>query len=123
MGIRIIHADGSPDTIECTHCGTENEENVMCECQEYARPVSSSKYAFSVTCSDCGYSGSVELVELHSCDVARNGGRCEDYPCCGHTDGDGCQTLREHTADYWMELQRNNPDWYDYMDQNGWPDD
>jgi len=56
----------------------------------------------TVTCNDCGYSGTVEKVALHSCDVQNNGGRCEDYPCCGHTDGDGCQTLPEHTSAYWM---------------------
>jgi hypothetical protein len=31
--------------------------------------------------------------------------QCDDYPCCGHTDGDGCQTLDTHSADYW----RTNP--------------
>ena len=28
--------------------------------------------------------------------------RCEDYPCCGHTDGLGCETTLEMTADYWL---------------------
>lgn len=54
------------------------------------------------TCNDCGYSGSLAALELHSCQIQEQGGRCEDYPCCGHTDGDGCQTLPEHTADYYL---------------------
>ena len=33
------------------------------------------------------------------------GERCEDYPCCGHTDGDGCQPLESHTSAYWMRLR------------------
>lgn len=57
------------------------------------------------TCDECGYSGSLAALGLHSCDIQENGGRCEDHPACGHTDGDGCQTLPEHTADYY----RRNP--------------
>lgn len=30
--------------------------------------------------------------------------RCEDYPCCGHTDGDGCIPRPEHTSAYWSEM-------------------
>lgn len=30
--------------------------------------------------------------------------RCEDYPCCGHTDGDGCEPLETHTSDYWHKV-------------------
>jgi len=111
------------DWVVCDECGGDKEADTMCECQEHARPVASSKYGFDVKCAECGYSGSVELVQLHSCAIQQNGGRCEDFPCCGHTDGDGCQTLREHTSEYWMELMRNDPDRYDYMDPNGlWPD-
>lgn len=107
---------------KCFECGDPCEADTMCECQEDATPAQSSRYGFTVSCGECGYSGSVELVQLHSCDIAKNGGRCEDYPCCGHTDGDGCQTLREHTSEYWMELMQRDPDWYDYMDQQGWPE-
>lgn len=105
----------------CDNCGDDKEVGVMCDCQEYAVPAATSKYAFNVSCAECGYSGSVELVELHSCAVALNGGRCEDYPCCGHTDGDGCQTLREHTSEFWLDQMRNNPH-YDEMDAAGYWD-
>lgn len=74
---------------------------------------------FTVTCNDCGYAGSVELVKLHDCQIQENGGRCEDYPCCGHTDGGGCQTLPEHTSEYWMELMHRDPQLYDEMDAAG----
>lgn len=52
-------------------------------------------------CAECGYVGSLHALALHSCDIQAFGGHCEDYPCCGHTDGDGCQTLPEHTSAYW----------------------
>ena len=55
-----------------------------------------------VTCNQCGFSGPIDRVRLHSCQIQEQGGRCEDYPACGHTDGDGCQTLPEHTSEYWM---------------------
>ncbi len=60
------------------------------------------RYTMTAT-HDCGFSGTLAALELHSCDVQEFGGRCEDYPCCGHTDGDGCQTKPEHTKDYWLE--------------------
>lgn len=57
------------------------------------------------TCNDCGTSGSLLWMGSHPCGhnsyVNENGGRCEDYPCCGHTDGDGCASLETHTSDYW----------------------
>lgn len=54
-----------------------------------------------VECNRCKFSGSEAEVKVHSCYVQEQGGRCEDYPCCGHTDGDGCQTRPEHTSEYW----------------------
>lgn len=40
-------------------------------------------------CSACGFSTTdIMLLQNHSCDVQENGGRCEDYPCCGHEMGD-----------------------------------
>lgn len=66
--------------------------------------------AFTATCNDCGTSGSMEALKLHDCDIANNGGRCEDFPACGHTDGDGCQTQLEHTSDYWLEMLHRYPD-------------
>lgn len=41
------------------------------------------------TCGECGFSTQdLHLLGNHSCDVQSNGGRCEDYPCCGHEMGD-----------------------------------
>lgn len=41
------------------------------------------------TCKDCAFTTSdIHLLDHHSCDVALNGGNCEDYPCCGHEYGD-----------------------------------
>ena len=41
------------------------------------------------TCRNCGFSTrDVSLLRTHSCDVQEFGGRCEDYPCCGHEAGD-----------------------------------
>lgn len=57
----------------------------------------------NATCNQCGFSGSLRELSLHLCHIQEQGGRCEDYPACGHTDGDGCQTLPEHTADYWTD--------------------
>ena len=71
------------------------------------------------TCETCGYNGTAHALSLHSCEIGT--GRCEDYPCCGHTDGDGCQTLPEHTSEYWMNLRQQNPEMYDYYDEVGWP--
>lgn len=70
----------------------------------------------TVTCNQCGYSGTLARVQVHSCYVQESGGRCEDYPCCGHTDGDGCQTLPEHTSAYWSRLHEELGDEeYEYM--------
>lgn len=45
-------------------------------------------------CSACGFSTTdIMLLQNHSCDVQENGGRCEDYPCCGHEWGD-CNGLK-----------------------------
>jgi hypothetical protein len=74
-----------------------------------------------VTCNTCGYSGTIAAVQLHSCDVQLSGGRCDDFPCCGHTDGDGCQTLPEHTSDYYLRNpmllhEPGTPEYYDALD-------
>lgn len=40
-------------------------------------------------CTDCGFTTKDSaLLANHSCDVQSFGGRCEDYPCCGHEAGD-----------------------------------
>ena len=74
-----------------------------------------------VTCNTCQYSGTIAAVQVHSCDVALNGGRCEDFPCCGHLDGDGCQTRPEHTSDFYLRNPQllhepGSPEWYDAVD-------
>lgn len=46
------------------------------------------------SCKECGFqSHDLDLLNAHSCDVALNGGRCEDFPCCGHEAGD-CNGLK-----------------------------
>ena len=48
---------------------------------------------FTASCPDCGFaSKDIALLNGHSCDTQANGGRCEDYPACGHEAGD-CQGL------------------------------
>jgi len=79
--------------------------------------MSDTRYKMQVTCNTCQYTGSIAAVELHSCDIQESGGRCEDYPCCGHTDGDGCQTLPSHTGDYyrdhpWLMYDPDSPEYY-----------
>lgn len=42
-----------------------------------------------VSCTECGFSTrDIALMAAHSCEVQAQGGRCEDYPCCGHELGD-----------------------------------
>lgn len=49
---------------------------------------------FAATCPTCGFTSmDIVLLQNHSCEVAANGGRCEDYPCCGHELGD-CNGLK-----------------------------
>lgn len=79
-------------------------------------------------CADCGHSGSPWELEMHSCTIAQTGGRCEDYPACGHTDGDGCQPLPSHTSEYWQQVMTSGrsamfyepgtPEWYDALDMD-----
>lgn len=69
----------------------------------------------TATCDECGFGGSLNALRVHSCYVQEFGGRCEDYPCCGHTDGDGCQTLPSHTMEYWLE-RMSDPGYDDYYD-------
>lgn len=83
------------------------------------------RYNLTVTADCCGYRGSIAAVELHDCAIVESGGRCEDYPCCGHTDGDGCQTLPQHTSAYYLDNphllhEPGSPEWFDAQD---WDDD
>jgi hypothetical protein len=44
---------------------------------------------YTMTCDECGFSSHDQaLMDNHSCDTQEHGGRCEDYPCCGHEAGD-----------------------------------
>jgi hypothetical protein len=44
--------------------------------------------ARSYSC-ECGFMTSdIHLLQNHRCEVQEFGGRCEDYPCCGHEAGD-----------------------------------
>jgi hypothetical protein len=43
----------------------------------------------AASCTDCGFTtNDMGLLAHHSCDVQEQGGRCEDFPCCGHEAGD-----------------------------------
>ena len=72
-------------------------------------------------CETCGFEGAPLAVKVHDCHVQEMGGRCEDFPACGHTDGDGCQTRPEHTSEYYLANPRlmyepGSPEWYDALD-------
>lgn len=124
-----------PETMEstCFACGSELRGDACaqnCTPEERAEAYDEwraefghlhvSRSSFDVACQSCGYAGSIERVGLHSCQIAEQGGRCEDYPCCGHTDGDGCQTLPEHTSEHWYRVMASmSPERYDELDQMG----
>jgi len=58
----------------------------------------------AASCTECGFSNNdIYLLRNHSCDVVKNGGRCEDYPCCGHEMGD-CNGLRYGSDESIKEL-------------------
>lgn len=43
----------------------------------------------AASCGECGFTtADIHLLANHSCDIQSFGGRCEDYPCCGHEAGD-----------------------------------
>lgn len=74
------------------------------------------------TADCCGFRGSLAAIEVHSCDVVTFGGRCEDYPCCGHTDGDGCQTTPEMTSAFYYRNphllhEPGSPEWWDAQEE------
>ena len=78
----------------------------------------------TATASCCGFSGTLAAIELHDCAVQESGGRCEDFPCCGHTDGDGCQTLPSHTSAFYYDnpaflYEPGSPEWYDAQEYDG----
>jgi hypothetical protein len=47
------------------------------------------KHGATVTCPECGFcTADTALFNNHSCDIQAQGGICEDYPACGHEQGD-----------------------------------
>lgn len=55
------------------------------------------------SCKECGFqSYDTKLLEHHDCYIQQNGGRCEDYPCCGHEMGD-CNGLKYGSDESIME--------------------
>lgn len=81
-----------------------------------------------VATHECGFSGTLAALQLHNCDIQEFGGRCEDYPCCGHTDGGGCQTAPEMTSDFYYRNPQflhepGSPEWYDALDDQGEEDE
>lgn len=48
----------------------------------------------SATCGNCSFTTTdLGLLANHSCDIEEMGGQCEDFPCCGHEQGD-CNGLK-----------------------------
>lgn len=79
------------------------------------------------TCDECGTSGGSHWMETHDCyevqRVAEFGGRCEDFPCCGHLNGE-CMPSERFTKEYWQErYDRLDPDERFEVDAYGWPDE
>lgn len=78
------------------------------------------------TCGECGFTTrDVGLLSSHSCEVTRHGGRCEDYPCCGHEAGD-CNGLKYGSDEYIKErvmARWDDPDidpMDPFYDERGW---
>jgi hypothetical protein len=100
---------------------TSNDTQLREEPEEdEERPVTHRR---SFTCNDCGTSGSSRWMESHPCGDIQNirefGGRCEDYPCCGHVGADsGCSPQESHTSEYWSDLRQNMGEerYEEYMD-------
>jgi hypothetical protein len=73
----------------------------------------------------CEFEGTLAALELHEHTWIDQdmypGGRCEDYPCCGHTDGDGCRPLPSHTSDFYYRNphllhEPGSPEYEDALD-------
>lgn len=73
-------------------------------------------------CAECGFTTrDIHSMNNHKCEVHQNGGFCEDYPACGHEQGD-CnglkygsdeaikeQAMREYYSE--MGMFENDTDW------------
>lgn len=70
----------------------------------------------TITCDDCGFTTrDFHLAQRHSCEVTAQGGRCEDFPCCGHEAGD-CNG-EKYGSDEWIKEQEYDRIMNDY---EGW---
>lgn len=64
-------------------------------------------------------------MDEHDCDGVQNvrefGGRCEDYPCCGHLPGE-CEPQERFTKAYWQSRYGDlDPEERYEVDAFGWP--
>jgi hypothetical protein len=77
---------------------------------------------FDATCPECSFtSRDVALLQNHSCDIQANGGRCEDFPCCGHNFGE-CSFSPTHTGEYWSAwISEREAAGYDIDDPDFYP--
>lgn len=81
---------------------------------------------YPATCSNCGFvTTDLHLMAGHSCDVVENGGRCEDFPCCGHEAGDcngllygSDEAIKERVLARWNDPDIDPMD--PYYDEMGW---
>lgn len=47
--------------------------------------------------------------------------RCEDFPCCGHTDGLPCDwSPPNHSAAPWLLHEPGSPEWFDAREEYEW---
>lgn len=70
------------------------------------------------SCGDCGFSShDIHLLNNHNCEIQRNGGQCEDYPCCGHERGD-CNGLKYGSDEAIKDVVYNGI-WYKYCEDCG----
>lgn len=96
---------GPDEMMDC--CGNYADE---CECESPRVAERETPITLSVT-FPCGHSvsvmtGKVLTGNCPACAIGIPEGmtKCEDYPCCGHTDGGGCIPRPEFTSEYWTEL-------------------
>lgn len=77
-----------------------------------------------ISCDECGFTTrDVALFNNHSCDIQAQGGRCEDFPCCGHEAGDcngqlygSDEAIKQRVYDHWddPDIDPMDPQ-YDYL--------
>lgn len=73
--------------------------------------------AYAIGCTNCNFStADLNLMATHSCDVQFNGGRCEDYPCCGHEAGDCNGLLYGSSESIQAQVERNWAEGHGYCD-------